>query len=505
MADKLTGLKRSHYCGEVRENLIGNEVVIMGWISKERNLGSIVFTDVRDREGIVQVVFDDTVDKELFAKATGLRSEFVVAVKGTVRERSSINAKIPTGKVEILANELRILNKSEVPPIYIKDDDNVSENMRLKYRSLDLRKPSMQKKLFARSKFYKVTRDFYSEEGFIEVETPMLTKPTPEGARDYLVPSRINEGQFYALPQSPQLMKQLLMCSGFDRYFQITKCFRDEDLRANRQPEFTQIDTEMSFVDIEDVMEINERFLKYAFKEMVGVDITLPLKRISYRESMDRFGVDKPDLRFGLELVDVKEQVRNSGFKVFDSQVETGSIRGINIKGGADQYSRKQISKLEEFVKTYGAKGLAWIKLENGEVSSPIVKFISEDTLNSLIEKLKGEDGDLLVFVADEEEVVFDSLGNLRNKVARDMDLIKPDSYELLWITEFPLFEYDKEEERYVAKHHPFTAPMDEDIEKLESDPKNCRAKAYDIVINGDEMGGGSIRINDPQIQEKNV
>ncbi|EGY78398.1 aspartate--tRNA ligase [Peptoniphilus indolicus] len=503
MADKLTGLKRSHYCGEVRENLIGNEVVIMGWISKERNLGSIVFTDVRDREGIVQVVFDDTVDKELFAKATGLRSEFVVAVKGTVRERSSINAKIPTGKVEILANELRILNKSEVPPIYIKDDDNVSENMRLKYRSLDLRKPSMQKKLFARSKFYKVTRDFYSAEGFIEVETPMLTKPTPEGARDYLVPSRINEGQFYALPQSPQLMKQLLMCSGFDRYFQITKCFRDEDLRANRQPEFTQIDTEMSFVDIEDVMEINERFLKYAFKEMVGVDITLPLKRISYRESMDRFGVDKPDLRFGLELVDVKEQVRNSGFKVFDSQVETGSIRGINIKGGADQYSRKQISKLEEFVKTYGAKGLAWIKLENGEVSSPIVKFISEDTLNSLIEKLKGEDGDLLVFVADEEEVVFDSLGNLRNKVARDMDLIKPDSYELLWITEFPLFEYDKEEERYVAKHHPFTAPMDEDIEKLESDPKNCRAKAYDIVINGDEMGGGSIRINDPQIQEK--
>lgn len=503
MADKLTGLKRSHYCGEVRENLIGNEVVIMGWVSKERNLGSIVFADVRDREGIVQVVFDDTVDKDLFTKATGLRSEFVVAVKGIVRERSSVNDKIPTGKVEILANELRILNKSEVPPIYIKDDDNVSENMRLKYRSLDLRKPSMQKKLFARSKFYKITRDFYSSEGFIEVETPMLTKPTPEGARDYLVPSRINEGQFYALPQSPQLMKQLLMCSGFDRYFQITKCFRDEDLRSNRQPEFTQIDTEMSFVDIEDVIETNERFLKHVFKEMIGVDISLPLKRMSYREAMDRFGVDKPDLRFGLELVDVKEQVRNSGFKVFDSQAEVGSIRGINIKGGAAQYSRKQISKLEEFVKTYGAKGLAWIKLENGEISSPIAKFISEDILNSLIEKLRGEDGDLLVFVADEEDVVFDSLGNLRNKVARDMDLIKPDSYELLWITEFPLFEYDKEEERYVAKHHPFTAPMDEDIEKLESDPKSCRAKAYDIVINGDEMGGGSIRINDPQIQEK--
>ncbi|WP_455257934.1 aspartate--tRNA ligase [Peptoniphilus asaccharolyticus] len=503
MSDKLTGLRRSHYCGELREDNIGNEVTVMGWIAKERNLGSIVFADVRDREGIVQVVFDDTVDKELFEKATGLRSEFVVAVKGTVRERSSINDKIPTGKIEILANELRILNKSEVPPIYIKDDDNVSENMRLKYRSLDLRKPAMQKKLFARSKFYKVTRDFYASEGFIEVETPMLTKPTPEGARDYLVPSRINEGQFYALPQSPQLMKQLLMCSGFDRYFQITKCFRDEDLRANRQPEFTQIDTEMSFVDIEDVIETNERFLKYAFKEMVNVDLQLPLRRMTYKEAMDRFGVDKPDLRFGLELVDVKEEVRNSGFKVFDSQVETGSIRGINIKNGASQYSRKQISKLEEFVKTYGAKGLAWIKLENGEVSSPISKFISEETLNSLIAKMEGKDGDLLVFVADEEDVVFDSLGNLRNKVAKDMDLIKPGHYELLWITEFPLFEYDKEEERYVAKHHPFTAPMDEDLDKLQSDPKNCRAKAYDIVINGDEMGGGSIRINDPQIQEK--
>ncbi|MBL7575124.1 aspartyl-tRNA synthetase [Peptoniphilus asaccharolyticus DSM 20463] len=503
MSDKLTGLRRSHYCGELRENNIGNEVTVMGWIAKERNLGSIVFADVRDREGIVQVVFDDTVDKELFEKATGLRSEFVVAVKGTVRERSSINDKIPTGKIEILANELRILNKSEVPPIYIKDDDNVSENMRLKYRSLDLRKPAMQKKLFARSKFYKVTRDFYASEGFIEVETPMLTKPTPEGARDYLVPSRINEGQFYALPQSPQLMKQLLMCSGFDRYFQITKCFRDEDLRANRQPEFTQIDTEMSFVDIEDVIETNERFLKYAFKEMVNVDLPLPLRRMTYKEAMDRFGVDKPDLRFGLELVDVKEEVRNSGFKVFDSQVETGSIRGINIKNGASQYSRKQISKLEEFVKTYGAKGLAWIKLENGEVSSPISKFISEEILNSLIAKMEGKDGDLLVFVADEEDVVFDSLGNLRNKVAKDMDLIKPGHYELLWITEFPLFEYDKEEERYVAKHHPFTAPMDEDLDKLQSDPKNCRAKAYDIVINGDEMGGGSIRINDPQIQEK--
>lgn len=503
MVDKLNGLKRTHYCGELREENIDNNVVIMGWIAKERNLGSIIFADIRDREGIVQVVFDDTVDKELFEKATELRSEFVVAVEGKVRQRSSINEKISTGKIEILASNLKILNKSEVPPIYIKDDDNVSENMRLKHRALDLRKPEMQNRLFARSKFYKVTRDFFAGEGFIEVETPMLTKPTPEGARDYLVPSRINEGHFYALPQSPQLMKQLLMCSGFDRYFQITKCFRDEDLRANRQPEFTQIDTEMSFVDIEDVLETNERFLKYAFKEMLDIDINLPLRRMTYDEAMNRFGVDKPDLRFGLELVDVKDTVINSGFKVFDSQMENGSIRGINIKNGAGYYSRKQISKLEEFVKTYGAKGLAWIKIENNEINSPISKFIIDDMMKNLIAKMDGQEGDLLVFVADDEDIVFDSLGNLRNQIAKDMDLIKPDSYELLWITEFPLFEYDKEEDRYVAKHHPFTSPMDEDIEKLVSDPKNCRAKAYDIVINGDEMGGGSIRINDPEIQAK--
>ena len=453
MAEKMGNLKRSMYCGEIREEHIDQEIVLMGWVAKERNLGSIIFVDLRDREGIAQVVFDDTVDKEMFEKASHLRSEFVIAVKGKVRMRSSINDKIPTGKVEILANELKILNESEVPPIYIKDDDNVSETMRLKNRPLDLRKPFMQKNLMMRSKFYKITRDFFANEKFIEVETPMLTKPTPEGARDYLVPSRVNDGKFYALPQSPQLLKQLLMVSGLDRYFQITKCFRDEDLRANRQPEFTQIDLEMSFVNIDDVIEINERFLKYAFKEMIDVDIELPINRMKYSEAMDRFGVDKPDLRFGLEINDISELVKECGFKVFESATVSGkSVRGINIKGGADFYSRKAVGKLEDFVKDYGAKGLAWIKLANGEINSPIAKFLDEETLNNIIEKMDAKDGDLLVFVADKNKVVFDSLGNLRNKVAKDMELIKKDDYKLVWITEFPLFEFDEEEDRYVAE-----------------------------------------------------
>lgn len=503
MAENMGNLKRSMYCGELREGNIGQEVTLMGWVAKERNLGSIIFVDLRDRAGIAQIVFDDTVDKDLFNKATKLRSEFVIAVKGIVRERSSINDKIPTGHVEVLANNLRILNESEVPPIYIKDDDNVSETMRLKYRPLDLRKPYMQKNLMMRSKFYKVARDFYANEGFIEVETPMLTKPTPEGARDYLVPSRVNDGQFYALPQSPQLMKQLLMVSGLDRYMQITKCFRDEDLRANRQPEFTQIDLEMSFVDIDDVIDINERFLKYAFKEMINVDIELPIKRMKFKEAMDRFGVDKPDLRFGLELQDISKIVKDCGFKVFESATEKGkSVRGINIKNGAKFYSRKAIGKLEDFVKEYGAKGLAWIKLDNNEINSPIAKFLSEETVNNIIKEMNGEDGDLLVFVADKNKVVFDSLGNLRNKVARDMELINKDDYKLVWITEFPLFEYDEEEGRYAAMHHPFTSPMDEDLDIVLTNPEQARAKAYDIVINGDEMGGGSIRINDREIQK---
>lgn len=503
MAEKMGNLRRSIYCGNLREENIGEEVTLMGWVAKERNLGSIIFVDLRDREGIAQVVFDDTVDKELFEKAVVLRSEFVIAVKGTVRMRSSINDKIPTGKVEVLANELKILNESEVPPIYVKDDDNVAENMRLKYRTLDLRKPSMQKNLMMRSKFYKVTRDFFSKEGFLEIETPMLTKPTPEGARDYLVPSRVNEGEFYALPQSPQLMKQLLMVSGLDRYMQITKCFRDEDLRANRQPEFTQIDLEMSFVDIDDVIDVNERFIKYAFKEMLDVDVKLPLRRMKFAEAMDRFGVDKPDLRFGLELNNISDIVKNCGFKVFKSATEDGySVRGINIKNGAEFYSRKAIGKLEDFVKDFGAKGLAWIKIQDGEINSPIAKFLSEETVNEIIKHMQAENGDLLVFVADKNKVVFDSLGNLRNKIAKDMDLIDKNSFEMLWITEFPLFEYDEEEERYVAMHHPFTSPMDEDLDIILTDPAKARAKAYDIVINGDEMGGGSIRINDREIQK---
>nr|WP_245311167.1 aspartate--tRNA ligase [Peptoniphilus stercorisuis] len=496
-------LKRSMYCGEIREENINEEVTLMGWVAKERNLGSIIFVDLRDRAGIAQIVFDDTVDKDLFNKATKLRSEFVIAIKGIIRQRSSINDKIPTGKVEILANDLKILNESEVPPIYIKDDDNVSETMRLKNRPLDLRKPFMQNNLMMRSKFYKVTRDFFANEGFIEVETPMLTKPTPEGARDYLVPSRVNDGQFYALPQSPQLLKQLLMVSGLDRYFQITKCFRDEDLRANRQPEFTQIDLEMSFVEIDDVISINEKFLKYAFKEMVDVDIELPIKRMKYKEAMDRFGVDKPDLRFDLELQDISSIVKNCGFKVFENATEEGySVRGINIKSGADFYSRKAIGKLEDFVKDYGAHGLAWIKLVDGEINSPIAKFLDEKVLDDIIKTMNAEDKDLLVFVADKNKVVYDSLGNLRNKVAKDMELIKKGDYKLVWITEFPLFEYDEEDERYVAKHHPFTSPMDEDLDIVLTEPQNARAKAYDIVINGDEMGGGSIRINDREIQK---
>lgn len=503
MADNMGKLKRSCYCAEISEEKIGFEVTLMGWVAKQRNLGSIVFVDLRDRSGIAQIVFDDTVDQELFKKSEKLRSEFVIAIRGKIRRRSSVNENLKTGQVEILAEELRILNESDVPPIYIKDDDNVAENMRLKYRALDLRKPYMQSNLMQRSKFYKITRDFFAENGFIEVETPMLTKPTPEGARDYLVPSRVNAGQFYALPQSPQLMKQLLMVSGLDRYMQITKCFRDEDLRANRQPEFTQIDLEMSFVTMDDVIDMNERFLKKAFKEMLNIDIALPIRRMKYQEAMDRYGIDKPDLRFDMELNDISDLVKDCGFKVFVSAIENGgSVRGINVKKGSEHYSRKQIGKLEDFVKDYGAKGLAWIKIEE-EISSPIAKFLEEEQIQQILERMKAEKGDLLLFVADRHSIVYDALGNLRNRIAKDLQLIDPNQYELLWITEFPLFEYDEEEQRYVAKHHPFTSPLDEDLELMETSPEKMRAKAYDIVINGDEMGGGSIRINDPDVQKK--
>lgn len=504
MGESLGTLKRTHLCGTLNEEYIDRPVTIMGWVQKSRNLGALVFTDVRDYTGIVQVVFDSEVDESVFEKATSLRSEFVVAVEGNVRARSAVNENIPTGHIEILARELKILNESEVPPIYVKDDDDVSDDLRLKYRTLDLRKPHSQQVLRTRSRVYKLTRDFFYDEGFVEVETPMLNKPTPEGARDYLVPSRIHDGAFYALPQSPQLMKQLLMVSGFDRYIQIARCFRDEDLRFNRQPEFTQIDMELSFVEADDVMEINERYLKMLFKEVLDVDLKTPFDRMTYREAMDRYGVDKPDVRFGMELKNVSDIVENCDFKVFSGAVSSGgSVRAIVVKGGEEFYSRKKIDKLESFVKDFKAKGLAWAKIKEDDIQSPILKFIGDDVMKSIIERVDGKAGDLILFVADKNDVVFAALGNLRNHIADEMDLIPKDVIAPLWIVEFPLFEYDDEEERYVAKHHPFTAPMDEDIDKIETDPANCRAKAYDIVMNGDEMGGGSIRIHDGQIQKK--
>ncbi len=504
MGEALGGLKRSHFCGNLREEQIGESVTLMGWVQKSRNLGSIVFADLRDYTGIVQVVFDGDTDEAIFEKATKLRSEFCVAVVGAVRMRSSVNEHIPTGKIEVLASELKILSESDVPPIYVKDDDDVSDDLRLKYRALDLRKPRSQSILRTRSRVYKLTRDFFDSEGFVEVETPMLNKPTPEGARDYLVPSRIHDGEFYALPQSPQLMKQLLMVAGFDRYIQIARCFRDEDLRFNRQPEFTQIDMELSFVEAEDVIEVNERYLKMLFKEVLGKDLAVPFDRMTYQEAMDRYGVDKPDVRFGMELKDISDLVKDCGFKVFTSAVESGgSVRAIVVEGGADFYSRKKIDKLEAFVKDFKAKGLAWAKVKEDEIQSPILKFIGDETMDKILEKLEAKAGDLVLFVADKNATVYAALGNLRNHIADEMGMIPEDVIAPLWIVEFPLFEYDEEEGRYVAMHHPFTSPMDEDLDKLESDPGACRAKAYDIVINGDEMGGGSIRIHDSEIQSR--
>jgi len=504
MRESMGNLRRTHMCGELRIENVGEEVILMGWVQRERNLGSLIFVDLRDTTGICQIVFDDTVSKEIFAKAEKVRSEYVLAVRGKVRERESKNKDLPTGDIEVLAKELRILNESETPPIYIKDDDNVSENMRLKYRYLDLRKPSMQHRLKMRHKTAKIIRDFMDENHFWEIETPMLTKPTPEGARDYLVPSRVNPGKFYALPQSPQLMKQLLMVSGMDRYYQIVRCFRDEDLRANRQPEFTQLDMEMSFVDVDDVISINEKLIYRLFKELRGIELELPIPRMSYRESMERFGVDKPDLRFGFELVNISDIVANSQFKVFKNAVENnGSVRGINIKGYGDRFSRKDINSLEDYTKTYGAKGLAWIKVTDEGITSPIAKFLSEEELSKILERMNGEKEDLLLFVADKDSVVFDSLGNLRNEVARRLNILDDNEIKPIWIVEFPLFEWSEEENRYVAKHHPFTHPMDEDIGLLETAPEKVRAKAYDIVINGEEIGGGSIRISDADLQRK--
>ncbi len=504
MSDKMGSLRRTNMCGELSIKNKGQEVVLMGWVQRERNLGGLIFIDLRDTSGITQIVFDETSSEHIIKKAETLRPEYVIAIKGKVRERQSKNPNIATGDIEILADELLILDEAETPPIYIKDDDNVSEAMRLKYRYLDLRKPEMQNNLKTRARLSKIVRDFFNDNNFIEIETPVLTKPTPEGARDYLVPSRVNKGLCYALPQSPQLLKQLLMVSGMDRYYQIVRCFRDEDLRSNRQPEFTQIDIEMSFVDVEDVLSINEKLIAKLFKELKGIDIALPLKRMSYNEAIEKYGVDKPDLRFALELKDISEIVKMSEFKVFSTTIKNGGVvKGINIKGGSENLTRKDLSKLEDYVKTYGAKGLAWIKVNEEGVTSPIAKFLSELELDNLLINMNAKAGDTIVIVADTFEIVSSSLGNLRNELAKKLNLINDDKYEILWITEFPLFEYDSEENRYVAKHHPFTHPVDEDINLLEAYPEKVRAKAYDLVINGDEMGGGSIRISNSDLQKK--
>ena len=504
--DNLKGLKRTHYCGDLRISNVGEEVVLNGWVQKKRNLGGLVFVDLRDIKGITQILFDTNVSEEAFNKAEKLGSEYVVAVKGIVRERQSKNPNMPTGDIEIEATELRVLSKSETPPIYIKDNDNVSEDLRLKYRFLDLRKPSMQNNLVLRSKVANIVRNYLSGNNFVEIETPFLIKPSPEGARDYLVPSRVNPGKFYALPQSPQLFKQLLMVSGMDRYFQIVKCFRDEDLRADRQPEFTQIDCEMSFVDEEDVMGMTEKMLQEIFKEVLDVDIQLPITRITYKEAMDRFGSDKPDTRFGLEFVNISDIVKECGFGVFANAAsdEKGSVRGINVKGGAEAFSKKGMKKLEEHAKLYKAKGLAWIKITEAGIESPIAKFFSEEEMNAILAKMESEAGDLLLFIADKNAIVYDALGQLRLEVARKLDLMDKNKYNLLWVTEFPLFEKDEETGRMIAMHHPFTSPLDEDVEGLTAEDKtNLRAKAYDIVLNGYELGGGSVRISNADIQKK--
>ena len=501
--ETLKGLKRTHKCATLSKENIGQEVVLMGWADQVRNLGGLIFINLRDISGIIQLYFN-TDNKDLYEKAATVRGEYVLAAKGIVRMRESINPNMPTGEIEIEVNELRILNKSQTPPFYIEENSDVKEELRLKHRYLDLRRPDMQRKMVLRHKIAKLARDFYDENGFLEIETPMLQKSTPEGARDYLVPSRVHHGHFYALPQSPQLYKQLLMLAGMDRYFQTARCFRDEDLRADRQPEFTQIDLEMSFVEIDDVISVNEQFIKRVFKEVLNKDIETPFLRLPYKEAMDRFGSDKPDTRFGLEIRNITEEVRNCGFGVFTGAIEAGgSVRCINAKGLSDKISRKNVDALGEFVKTYKAKGLAWIRLNADGVQSPIAKFLTEDEINAIIKKAEAEVGDLILIVADKDKVVFDSLGALRIEVAKNNGLIDEDQFNLLWVTEFPLLEYNEDEGRYVAMHHPFTSPMDEDLEYLETEPGRVRAKAYDIILNGCELGGGSIRIFDDKLQEK--
>ena len=506
MAESMRGLKRTCRCADLSEKNIGQEVTVMGWVQKARNTGGLIFVDLRDRSGLLQINFqEDKLGQELFDKAYKLRSEFVIAVVGTVVAREGgINKNIPTGAIEVVATQLRVLSEAQTPPFPIEEDIKTKEELRLKYRYLDLRRPDLQRNLIMRSRIATLTRQFLADEGFLEIETPMLNKSTPEGARDYLVPSRVHPGCFYALPQSPQLFKQLLMCSGYDRYFQLARCFRDEDLRADRQPEFTQIDMELSFVDEDDVMDVNERLLQKLFKEILDIDIELPIQRMTWQEAMDRFGSDKPDLRFGMELNDVSDVVKGCGFGVFTGALENGgSVRGINAKGQGGM-PRKKIDALVKFAKDFGAKGLAYLCInEDGTYKSSFAKFMTEDELHALVDKMDGQPGDLLLFAADRNKVVYDVLGNLRLELARQLDLLDKDEYRFLWVTEFPQFEYSEEEQRYVAMHHPFTMPMEEDLELLETEPGKVRARAYDIVLNGTEIGGGSIRIHQDDIQER--
>ncbi len=506
MAETMQGLKRTHRCAELSAANAGETVTIMGWVQKNRNKGGLVFVDVRDRSGIIQIVFEEgKSEAALIEKAAKLRAEFVVAVVGKVEKRSgAVNENLATGGIEIIPQELRILAESETPPFPIEENSKTKEEVRLKYRYLDLRRPDLQRNLMMRSQVATLTRQFLADEGFFEIETPILIGSTPEGARDYLVPSRIHQGHFYALPQSPQLFKQLLMCSGYDRYFQIAKCFRDEDLRADRQPEFTQIDMELSFVDVDDVIDVNERLLAKLFKEVLGLEVELPIPRMTWQEAMDRYGSDKPDIRFGMELHDVTEVVRGCEFAVFKGAIENGgSVRGINAKGQGSM-PRKKIDKLVSFAKDYGAKGLAYIAVqEDGSVKSSFAKFMTEEEMSALIAAMDGENGDLLLFAADKNKVVWDVLGALRLELARQMELLDKNEYKFLWVTEFPLLEWSEEQNRYTAMHHPFTMPMEEDLEYIDSDPGRVRAKAYDIVLNGNEIGGGSVRIFNPDIQNK--
>ena len=504
MTDTMTGLKRTHYCGEPRMSDVGSEITLFGWVQRQRDLGQLIFIDLRDRTGVTQLAFDDGTDREIFDKAFAIRSEFVLAAKGTLRERSAKNPDLPTGDVELFVTDLRILSKSETPPFEIVENSKVKEDLRLKYRYLDLRRSDVQEKIILRHKITKVARDYFDENGFLEIETPNLIVSTPEGARDYLVPSRVFPGRFFALPQSPQQYKQLLMLSGFDRYMQIARCFRDEDLRADRQPEFTQIDLEMSFVEPDDVMAIGEGFVKRVYKEVLDIDIETPFPRMPYREAMERFGSDKPDLRFGLELSDLSDILANTEFRVFKGALDDGgAVRGINLKGRAADLSRKEIDKLTEWIKDYGARGIAWTRLTEKGESSSFEKFLAEGEVNAIRARMGAEIGDVLLLVASpKQQVVFDSLGALRCELARRFDLADTSKPNLLWVTDFPLFEYSEEEDRYVAKHHPFTMPRQEDIPLLKTAPEKACAKAYDMVLNGNEVGGGSIRINNPDLQE---